>query len=1417
MTDFSEEKDKMKNITEKVTNYTIMLSYLYEIAKKIDMYIKKPAQPLLNEIEFLLCKYIIPLTPHVDFKKFFILPFYPNVIKKNSKKMPKKSDFIKYWVHDTFMKEMKSLGKSLHIKVLDPKNEVLTMDYNEFRDKENDYDGDFLSDDINVEYLNIDLKFQSPQLVKPKPVEKKVKAKDDSDDDSEDASTDDDFTPADESLVDTGLLGLKDLSDEEILSMHDDLIDTYLNEALKKSREEPKERFKLMLKFIQQALTIITNQKDTCILQKETIAKMLDEEKNKAFGEYYKKFKVIGLTASYATMHRMAIEQCGCEFMIIEEAGELTEAITASFLGKSIKHLMMIGDFKQLRPKVDYLVRQEKNPMLSYDISPFERLVLAEQAKQGKDLFLLTVQRRMHPEISKLIREHFCPDIQDGPNVSNLPICSGLTNRVNFVLSNNFTEDSIATSRSKYNSNEADYAVALVFFFLFRGFSPKQISVITLYKGQAKNIRNKLKEYWMTKNKEREFDDYNPLLLSEQKIENVYVQCIDNYQGEENDVIIVATTRSEKIGFVKTENRALVTLSRAKCHLVVLGNETLLAKEESGIWNKIIASLDTLYINAKKPGIYIECPHEKVVLDTPNLLWEKRFGNCHRIIKIPLECGHTAIQYCSTKLLPCQKKCLKVCPGCKRQCGVVCFKCQQNGCPKCKKSVDYECTLHHKTTVECYQRQHVKAEIEKVLHNAGLIQVLDVEITPEVIQKFVDQLDPINQLRIENLKRSICWHQCDETLPCGHKCTANCNHIYNHEPHVCTALVDYTCETCNRSQKIKCGDKFKCRLDCLDILYCGHKCQGTCGDPCICRRRCDYIYPCGHKCTRFCSDKYDHQHLSCSVCELIYSHLESYDSNFKCETCGRICNDFFETKSCEHRCDKECDICKSKCCSCFGEKCVFCCDHDCKAKFPENETLFRPNNCNCVMTLKEAKEAIQAQFKSMTDPDLENPEQLTYLHCPNCDKPITNSWIFTKEIRIVNKLIKQRDEEAKKLLEFSESSSNEDYCRHLFKVVACSCGKVNFFDCSPTDANPKGEIFTYKCSCGKTYTFTKDDKKKKLVIEKKSNNKKGKKQLEKENQPKGNDSNDSNSSADQNPTPQKNEDQNGSKASNKSQNSNKTGQGEDQDQKPNSNQDKNGKGSKRKQQENLYAPYVPKQSNDEENSQKNQIDDSLPKESTSSEQEKDEGSSPQKNEQNKNGKGQKRKQQENLYAPYVPKQSNDNGDVRKDQIDEQPPKESSSSATQKQEQNKNGTGSKKKQKDNWFKEYIPSENKNEDSDGSNDISSSSQAKDQEQISKGNPQQNQNKSPKNPKKNKNFKAQEQKQIPPKKEDADSHDQKSQTGKTKNKNKEDLYKPYVPKETSQNDVVHEQNQNDMKSPKTQQNKQNKKKFGKKDGKQ
>ena len=73
--------------------------------------------------------------------------------------------------------------------------------------------------------------------------------------------------------------------------------------------------------------------------------------------------------------------------------------------------------------------------------------------------------------------------------------------------------------------------------------------------------------------------------------EGVRVTAVDNFQGEENDIILLSLVRSDRIGFLKIANRVCVALSRARKGFYIIGNATLLEEQDPDLWKKIIADM----------------------------------------------------------------------------------------------------------------------------------------------------------------------------------------------------------------------------------------------------------------------------------------------------------------------------------------------------------------------------------------------------------------------------------------------------------------------------------------------------------------------------------------------------------------------------------------------------------------------------------------------------------------------------------------------------------------------------------------------------------------------------------------------------------------------------------------------------------
>ena len=63
--------------------------------------------------------------------------------------------------------------------------------------------------------------------------------------------------------------------------------------------------------------------------------------------------------------------------------------------------------------------------------------------------------------------------------------------------------------------------------------------------------------------------------LSSNSFKNIHCTTVDNYQGLENQIVVLSLVRSnarEEIGFLSISNRIVVALSRSNCALYCVGN-----------------------------------------------------------------------------------------------------------------------------------------------------------------------------------------------------------------------------------------------------------------------------------------------------------------------------------------------------------------------------------------------------------------------------------------------------------------------------------------------------------------------------------------------------------------------------------------------------------------------------------------------------------------------------------------------------------------------------------------------------------------------------------------------------------------------------------------------------------------------------
>lgn len=76
--------------------------------------------------------------------------------------------------------------------------------------------------------------------------------------------------------------------------------------------------------------------------------------------EVMKSAQVVGMTTTKAASCRTLLDDLNASVVIVEEAGEVLEAHVLTSVNRNAKHLILIGDHKQVRLKVEIYQHSEK-------------------------------------------------------------------------------------------------------------------------------------------------------------------------------------------------------------------------------------------------------------------------------------------------------------------------------------------------------------------------------------------------------------------------------------------------------------------------------------------------------------------------------------------------------------------------------------------------------------------------------------------------------------------------------------------------------------------------------------------------------------------------------------------------------------------------------------------------------------------------------------------------------------------------------------------------------------------------------------------------------------------------------------------------------------------------------------------------
>ena len=645
---------------------------------------------------------------------------------------------------------------------------------------------------------------------------------------------------------------------------------------------------------------------------------LLQEDK-----EIMRQSTVIGMTTTGAARYQSVLQEINPRIIVVEEAAEVLEAHIITTLSKGCEQLILIGDHKQLKPNPTvYRLAKDYN----LDISLFERMV-----SNGVRCDCLALQHRMRPEIAELMR-HIYDNLDDHEDVKTYDSIKGVSCNMYFI-SHNSTESNDEDLRSHSNQHEAAYIAGLCKYLLLQGYKPEQITVLTTYSGQLFCLKKQMPKH---------------------VFEGVKVTVVDNYQGEENDIILLSLVRSNdqgKIGFLKVSNRICVALSRAKKGFYVIGDFDFLASE-SDLWKNI--KLDMESKGKLGDGLTLYCQNHPdsagIVAKDASDFGKAPEGGCSRKCEFRLQCGHVCQMYCHVedKLhleYECRRTCNKILCENGHRCSLKC-------CKKCEKCIiPVEKTLPkcgHKQMVPCQESvatQRCRIPVRKTwaCGHTGRVMCFESET-------------------------AICNEPCNSLLSCEHICAGTCGSCFEgrlHKP---------------------------CRNACQRILVCGHQCKDTCNlcPPCKekCRNRCRHS-----KCGKFCGEP-------CTPC------MESCE--WKCQhyECKRLCHEPCDRPRCNEPCPKRLS-CGHKCIGLCGEPCP----NDCRICDEEKvKTIFFGNEDEedaRFIVLEDCQKQCIIEYKAMDqhmDTKVEKGE-IKLKCCPKCNTPIRRNLRYGNLIKTTLKEI----------------------------------------------------------------------------------------------------------------------------------------------------------------------------------------------------------------------------------------------------------------------------------------------------------------------------------------------------------------------------------------------------------------------------
>ncbi|XP_032916667.1 protein ZGRF1 isoform X3 [Catharus ustulatus] len=353
--------------------------------------------------------------------------------------------------------------------------------------------------------------------------------------------------------VDRILLGLLDLGFEEFIRVGSirKITKAILPHSLHAGSGNENEQLKELLALMKEDLTPA---------EKMYVRKSIEQHKLGTNKTILQQVKVVGVTCAACPFP--CLNALRFPVVMLDECSQMTEPASLLPIARfQCEKLVLVGDPKQLPPTIQ---GSESVHEQGLEQTLFDRLCL-----MGHDPILLRTQYRCHPALSAIANELFYDgNLIDGISEEDrAPLLQWLPTLCFYSIHG---MEQIERDNSFYNMAEAHFTVKLIQSLIASGIEGAAIGVITLYKSQMYKIQNLL----------------SGVHCEAFEVKPVQVSTVDAFQGAEREIIVLSCVRTRHFGFIDSEKRMNVALTRAKRHLLIVGSLPCLSRNR--LWGRVI-------------------------------------------------------------------------------------------------------------------------------------------------------------------------------------------------------------------------------------------------------------------------------------------------------------------------------------------------------------------------------------------------------------------------------------------------------------------------------------------------------------------------------------------------------------------------------------------------------------------------------------------------------------------------------------------------------------------------------------------------------------------------------------------------------------------------------------------------------------